>query len=196
LIWVVASVFQQSKELKAQRREFEQMSHAMQAQVRAMQEQTLLLEDERRRRDHESAKHILNELLSKLAHEIDVEARTASLLGPNLVGASRYRVFAKRSAMEDPFDFILRNRHAITSFWDQHEGEFSDQIEFFRGDISLYGAMTVTIDRILKLRPRLSEDTLVRLDRLELENFLFALDGFLAGNHWHNEAHDQRNFRP
>jgi hypothetical protein len=195
LIWVVASVFQQSKELKAQRREFAQMSQAMQSQVEAMQEQILLLKEERNQREQATAGQVLKELLDKLAYELNLEATTASLLGPDLHGAARYKVFAGKVEREETFDYILRNRNSISSFWEQHDGEFSDQTQFFRGDVSLYGTLTMTIDKIVELQPRLSEDVLVRLNRLELGNLKFDLECFLEGDNWHDDAHDERNFR-
>ncbi|GAB1479810.1 hypothetical protein MASR2M74_23780 [Paracoccaceae bacterium] len=53
LIWVVASVFQQSMELKAQRREFEKMVEAQDAQVAALVAQTELLKSERELKEYE-----------------------------------------------------------------------------------------------------------------------------------------------
>jgi hypothetical protein len=195
LIWVVASVFQQSMELKAQRREFAAMSGAMQSQVQAMEQQTLLLKEDRRRREQDSAGEVLKELLDRLAHEVNAEATTASLLGPNLHGQARYRVFSEKLEPEQPFDFLLRNKGAITAFWDRHDGEFGGQVKFFRGDISLYGNLVLTIDRIFELDSKLSEEVLVRLERLELDSLKFDLECFLTGDQWHDDAHDKRNFQ-
>ncbi len=60
LIWIIASVFHQSKELgdqreimREQKREFELMVEAQNAQVRALEAQALIFEDEKRRRDQD-----------------------------------------------------------------------------------------------------------------------------------------------
>jgi hypothetical protein len=58
LIWIIASVFHQSKELadqrvimREQKKEFELMAKAQEAQVEALNAQILILQDEKRRRD-------------------------------------------------------------------------------------------------------------------------------------------------
>jgi hypothetical protein len=58
LIWVVASVVQQSMELRAQRREFSEMVAAQEAQVRALENQAAIFEDERKRKQQDQ--YLLN----------------------------------------------------------------------------------------------------------------------------------------
>jgi hypothetical protein len=66
LIWVVASVIQQSMELRAQRREFAEMVRAQDAQVRALEAQSRIFEDERLTRLQDSAAKELDQLLKTL----------------------------------------------------------------------------------------------------------------------------------
>ncbi|MCB6179505.1 hypothetical protein LHP98_15385 [Rhodobacter sp. Har01] len=64
LIWVVASVIQQSMELRAQRKEFMAMADAQGAQVRALDAQIAILQDEKRRMVEKEADEEFNELQS------------------------------------------------------------------------------------------------------------------------------------
>jgi len=67
LIWVIASVFQQSMELRAQRREFTEMAAAQSAQVDALKAQTAILVDEKTRRDQVAADQYVEEHLKTVA---------------------------------------------------------------------------------------------------------------------------------
>ena len=67
LIWVVASVVQQSMELRAQRQEFSEMVRAQDAQVRALEAQAALFEDEKRHRAEKEISELLASLLDELA---------------------------------------------------------------------------------------------------------------------------------
>jgi hypothetical protein len=63
LIWVVASVLQQSMELRAQRREFSEMVRAQDSQVRALEAQISIFQDEKRRRDQSEARELYEQYL-------------------------------------------------------------------------------------------------------------------------------------
>jgi hypothetical protein len=67
LVWVVASVFQQSKELKRQREELKEMSDAMAAQTKLMDQQTdiLLGEQVTKRREEDVA--YVEELITRVS---------------------------------------------------------------------------------------------------------------------------------
>ncbi len=60
LIWIVASVFQQSLELRAQRLEFKKMVEAQDAQVKALEAQSDIFKDERKRNNEKLANGALN----------------------------------------------------------------------------------------------------------------------------------------
>lgn len=70
LIWVIASVLQQSMELRAQRREFSEMVRAQDAQVKALEAQGKLFEDEKRRRDLDAVRRYIDALLESLHAQI------------------------------------------------------------------------------------------------------------------------------
>lgn len=70
LIWVVASVIQQSMELRAQRREFAEMVRAQDAQVKALEAQARIFEDEKKTRDEVKAGEVFEELLQTLRLEM------------------------------------------------------------------------------------------------------------------------------
>lgn len=72
LIWVVASVFQQSMELRAQRREFSEMVVAQRAQVSALDAQRKIFEDEQEQRKQDEISKILDRLLFDLARACEL----------------------------------------------------------------------------------------------------------------------------
>ncbi len=74
LIWVVASVLQQSMELRAQRREFSEMARAQSAQVKALEAQAAIFEDEKRRRDQSEAKSLYEQYLIDIGRIIQILA--------------------------------------------------------------------------------------------------------------------------
>lgn len=71
LIWVVASVVQQSIELRAQRREFSAMVKAQDAQVAALEQQAAIFADERLARDESRSDATFMELQGVLRRQIE-----------------------------------------------------------------------------------------------------------------------------
>jgi hypothetical protein len=76
LIWVVASVFQQSIELRAQRIEFEQIAESQSYQVDVMQTQLKVYLDEQRRREEMRGYAELMQLVSRFIDDYNI-ARSA-----------------------------------------------------------------------------------------------------------------------
>lgn len=72
LIWVVASVIQQSIELRAQRREFSEMVEAQTAQVNALNKQAEIFEDEKKQREWDGIAKVLDGLLVDLARKCEL----------------------------------------------------------------------------------------------------------------------------
>lgn len=70
LIWVVASVIQQSMELRAQRREFTEMVKAQEAQVEALRAQAEVLTQERRHREQDRIEQLLDQKIERLRSDL------------------------------------------------------------------------------------------------------------------------------
>lgn len=70
LIWVIASVIQQSMELRAQRREFTEMVQAQEAQVKALNAQSDLLHQERLHREQDRLEQLLDQKVERLRSDL------------------------------------------------------------------------------------------------------------------------------
>ena len=111
LIWVVASVVQQSMELRAQRREFSAMAKAQDAQVEALKSQTALLEDERLRRNQSVASDYIETLLISLKEVLSDQSYSLAALDfnsePDSQGHVKYadRWTLLNSLSDKPQDF-------------------------------------------------------------------------------------------
>lgn len=112
LIWVVASVIQQSLELRAQRKEFAEMARAQASQVKALEEQTHLLRFERSKLEEHDARRLVDQRLKNLTYLIRVA---------DIAAAVKYR-------WEDSDDgtgvvFLGRNESTIYPFYSSEVNE-------------------------------------------------------------------------
>jgi hypothetical protein len=194
-IWIVVTVWLQSSELAQQREvlreqkeEFKLMVAAQNAQVRALEAQALILENEQKQRNEIHAEKTLYALYDALADRMDHEATESSLLGPNLPRDERMRVFTERRRGETSFDFIHRNKAAVSSFWVRHDGHFSGMTNLFRGSISFYHEILEVSVQILQLQEFLHTAQIIRMKDLSLGQLVIDLKSFVETDLWHDDA--------
>lgn len=202
-IWIIITVWIQGHELREQRKELELTRseltlarEAQEKQLEVMQKQADIFEDEKNQRSWDRARKVLDELLERLAFELRVEAKNASLLGPNMGGPARYHVFKLPIENERSFDYLLRNKSVVSSFWIEHDGEFANRVEFFHEDIRIYENIRKTISEIIIHFSNLPDDALVKIKRLDLNQLEQELEDFLKEEYWHHDSYNESNFTP
>lgn len=183
-VWIVVTVFLQSAELAEQRKELEltrielQLAReAQEAQLKVMQKQADIFEDEKAYRESESAKRVLDQLLSSVVIRAGIEkelnrAGNFSLKPRHELDLEIASPLAKVKTGDD--DFVVR------SFLDSLHSFYSRILDL-RGDIDasvvtkksnhrgFYSDILTDLSAILELRQRLSEDQNVRLRTMRVD---------------------------
>ena len=90
LIWVVASVVQQSMELREQRKEFAHMVKAQEAQVDALNAQAEIFIQERRHREQDRFEELLDQKVERLRSDIQNYVPRSCIWTQKLLDAPEY----------------------------------------------------------------------------------------------------------
>lgn len=191
LIWVIASVLQQSMELRAQRREFAEMVHAQEAQVEALSAQAAIFQDEKNRRDEVEAKNILDELvlstvfLLRNFQNLLIKKSARHSSDSQQVWSVDFSYFPPEGDMDTTDDYmpsIVRSAVGLDKYIESLEPPNASfrhpEITYTQADPSEMDLAIKNTEKIVALRPKLSAAQQVRLDRLrveELHEFLHRL---------------------
>ncbi len=186
LIWVVASVIQQSMELKAQRREFVEMVRAQDAQVSALEAQAEVFRDEQKSRHQEDAKETLDAALTRIAYRsfelCPLSATLRSRDGATLAGT--VSIFSKYDGVEN-LDYFLQNSHH-GAIWNHYE-IVNNSSRVFELHTSSKGAaeqLAAFFEEVLRMADRLSDGQKVRLESLRVKEVYDLILGLLASDKW------------
>jgi hypothetical protein len=207
LIWVVASVFQQSMELRAQRHEFEEMVQAMEQQVDAMKAQSDLLTFQRTALEQNQAKDNLERSLSMLVATLR-----------DLGGLRHWEFLAQGNSNN------AQNERTITHSWEGFApgiGGGSEVDEKIQSSLQSLRRFKFLLDAPGMIRPRdgqksaakghfervlpaiemcqrlkadLSDVERLRLERLELENIAALIEELLHRDLWDPKGRGEEQF--
>jgi hypothetical protein len=191
LIWVVASVLQQSMELRAQRREFSEMVRAQDAQVSALNAQAAIFQDEKQRRDQLEASRVLEEMLKDCLALIN-RFRNVSWREPHELDTNsdlHGRIMSLRSAAFPDGKLDEHSFHGMAKSLEAHhqklkafvlEGTLKEKPERPE-EIKLAGLSLLEISAFYNLLDRPTQIRVNRWNAGELAEVLLALyhDNFL-----------------
>ena len=204
LIWVVASVIQQSIELRAQRREFSEMVVAQTAQVNALNKQAEIFEDEKKQREWDGIERVLDGLLVNLArkcellndvsfwefdlHEDDYSERSDDDV---LASSGPHKESAKPFAIVPPSNLderVHQHNRSLMLFYiamlhDSRHARCSKRVNRM-----FYAGVGELIDQILEQTKATSKGQQVRIASLNLESMRDHLDRILKLDLWLPEA--------
>ena len=211
LIWVVASVIQQSMELKAQRKEFAEMARAQDAQVKALEAQGVLLETQRILLEQDRAIDELNQLLSYICEALEELGglRHWDLLGKvssvdSVTGKESDREEYSRIALnyvgsgdsEQKIKNSIRTLRRFKSFFDEPSDKIIARDGVKSGGKSLVVAILPIIEAAMKIRPRLSDMQKGRLDYLNLDSLERVLNDIINLEIWDSRGHGWEYYEP
>lgn len=179
-VWIIVTVFLQSFELRAQRKEFREQREATQDMARAMDAQKRLLEAEKLQRQEDRTGRVLNRLLEGLAFEINLESEEANLLDRGRL-QKPLRVFANRKS-EDLDTYLRLSSSKIHEFWFHHNGEHGDGA--FDGWIGYYENILEYLEDILALQANLGKEDTQRIRNLGIAAFAEDARQFVNSNVW------------
>jgi hypothetical protein len=182
LIWVVASVLQQSMELRAQRREFAEMVRAQDAQVSALQAQARIFEDEKASRDEQKAGEVFDELLDKLRLEMKETAEFGLYWEyPSPEGADPSTITLLFDPHYSPFSGFSHNETVKDNYFLLAEKDLRYKSERALSAISkgfppierhnrprVFDDILITLEYLIELKDRLSESEQIRFSRYRL----------------------------
>jgi hypothetical protein len=192
LVWIIASVFHQSKELRQQRKEFSAMADAQKAQVIALEAQTEILKDEKRRRDELEADEEFGEFENVLINSIRNENLVTSLIVLSKEAASSGLETYNFSVFQDPNLLRTSNdlRHLLREVTWSVCVVLSNTVRAhaengytFIEDATFEMAMQRMLDLLIEmqqLRSRMSPAGKVRSSELDLSNTIESLAKTLA----------------
>jgi hypothetical protein len=192
LVWIIASVFHQSKELRQQRKEFSAMADAQKAQVIALEAQTEILKDEKRRRDELEADEEFGEFENVLINSIRNENLVTSLIVLSKEAASPGLETCNFSVFQDPNLLRTSNdlRHLLREVTWSVCVVLSNTVRAhaengytFVEDATFEMAMQRIVDLLIEmqqLRSRMSPAGKVRSSELDLSNTIESLAKTLA----------------
>lgn len=195
LIWVIASVVQQSMELRAQRAEFAEMVRAQDAQVAALSAQAdIFLDEQIERKQVRNDKVVDQELIS-----LEKKLRAASFnylewqtkgyedAKPwDDVGSRQYfRQIPNNIDLEEYLSYFLEEINAAVGY--AIVGTETDSIERKPVRPTMFIEELVKIvGNLLKLKLHVSADQKIRLDRMKLEELSLSLGRMmLCEELWH-----------
>jgi hypothetical protein len=209
LIWVVASVFQQSMELRAQRQEFEEMADAMKQQVDAMKAQSDLLNFQRTALEQKQARDNLERSLSMLIaslrelgglrhwEQLAKGSETNAQTGETKTTES-WELFAPGIGGGGDTDSMLRSS-LETLRWFKQSLETPGRIRARDGQKSAarseFEKIIPAIAASQSVRPSLSNVEKLRLDRLELDKLEVLVKWFLERDLWDPNGRGKERFQ-
>lgn len=173
LIWVVASVIQQSMELKAQRTEFAKMAQAQDKQVKALEAQTDFIKFEKGLREQMEADVMLDELLtdfinrSAKCYDLQFSQRLVGENGEECFGGGYYffddlsNTGDKEKFLSSAYELALENYKVFL----QSEGARIDR----RDGIHLDRLIEI-IDEICEISQKVSLGRRAQLQRYQILN--------------------------
>lgn len=208
LIWVVASVFQQSMELRAQRQEFEEMAEAMKQQVEAMKAQSDLLVFQRTALEQNQAKDNLERSLSMLVaslrdlgglrhwEHLAVGTVSSAQTGETTTTKS-WELFAPSIGGGDTDGMIRSSLESLR--WFKQSLETPGKIRARDGQKSAarseFEMILPAIAACQNVRSALSEVEKLRLDRLELNSLKTLVEWFLERDLWDPNGRGRERFQ-
>jgi hypothetical protein len=209
LIWVVASVFQQSMELRAQRQEFEEMADAMKQQVAAMKAQSDLLNFQRAALEQNQARDNLERSLSMLVaslrdlgglrhwEHLTRGSETNAQTGETKITES-WELFAPGIGGGVDTDSMLRSSLETLRRFKQSL-ETPGKIRARDGQKSAaqseFEKILPAIAACQNIRPALSEVEKLRFDRLELDKLEELVKWFLERDLWDPKGRGKERFQ-
>jgi hypothetical protein len=169
LIWVVASVLQQSMELRAQRREFAEMVRAQDAQVRALEAQAEIFRDEKVTRDQALAGRTLNELLDALIDHLRSSSLWFSYKDLTSYQGGTVEFFTEQDTRADFLRLVTYSALGGLKAWISYKRSPNVLVEPSpHTDVERLKAAFHICGRIEALNPRMAEDDLVRVERYRI----------------------------
>ncbi len=175
LIWVVASVIQQSMELKAQRREFAKMVEAQDAQVRALQAQAdiflndleMRMQSQAAKKFHQMMEHIWTWIESEKAHDPALRWVVCWQTYYNLSGQGA-RAYTNYDDVKSPNEFFYELYRSLRE--ESKEVKLPD-VEYFRGArFENVSSLLVLLKDLEGLVGSLSDDQEIKLKSLNIKS--------------------------
>lgn len=184
LVWVIASVVQQSMELRAQRAEFAEMVRAQDAQVAALNAQAAIFEDEKLRRDQTVAKEELDLILWHLKGDFGVLNGFNLVVARSIVKADEailaetVNFFTEPASTVDEDITFIHYYSQLTSVLSFLERQQADGRKVIAIDGLSRAALSTLIsgaEKLMSVSTKLSEAQSYRFQRLHAGELLSAL---------------------